>query len=100
MKEAVREAGERCKTTFIAGKNLVEHQEELQGWAGKWLSVKTERSADSMQHFRTGSSNSEFQPRRSGSKEEWGASCGCRWRPSSAGIAKSRIVLANKLRSQ
>ena len=70
MEEAVREAGERCKPNFIFGKNLVEHQEQFQGWVGKWLSVKTERSAGSMQHFRIGSSNSEFQPRRSGSKEE------------------------------
>ena len=70
MEEAVREAGERCKPTFIAGKNLVEHQEQLQGWAGNWLSVKTERCAGSMQHFRTGSSNSEFQLRRSGSVDQ------------------------------
>ena len=37
VEEAVREAGERCKPTFIAGKNMVEHQEQFQGWAGKWL---------------------------------------------------------------
>ena len=47
--------GERCKPTFIAGKNLVEHQEQLQDWAGKWFPVKTERPAGSMRHFRTGS---------------------------------------------
>ena len=28
MEESVREAWERCKPTFIAGKNLVEHQEQ------------------------------------------------------------------------
>ena len=32
LEEVVREAGERCKTTFIAGKNLVEHQAQFQGW--------------------------------------------------------------------
>ena len=32
VEETVRGAGERCKPTFIAGKNLVEHQEQLQGW--------------------------------------------------------------------
>ena len=87
VKEAVREAGERCKTTFMAGKNLVEHHEQLQDYDGKWHALKTERPAGSMRHFRTGPSNSGFQPRRSRSKEELGASCGSRWRLSSAGIA-------------
>ena len=32
--------GERCKPIFIAGKNLVEHQEQFQDWARKWLSVR------------------------------------------------------------
>ena len=43
--------------------------------------------SSSMRHFRTGSSNSEFQPRQMGTKKEQGASCGSRWRPSSAAIA-------------
>ena len=60
MEDAVREAGERCKPTFIAGKNLVEPQEQVQDWAGKWLPVKTERPASTMRYFRTGSSNSGF----------------------------------------
>ena len=30
VEEAVREAGERGKPTFMAGKNLVEHHEQLQ----------------------------------------------------------------------
>ena len=35
--------GERCKPIFIASKNLVEHQEQFQDWAGKWLPVNIER---------------------------------------------------------
>ena len=71
----------------MAGKNLVEHHEQLQDYDGKWHPLKTERPAGSMRHFRTGPSNSGFQPRRSRSKEELGASCGSRWRLSRAGIA-------------
>ena len=52
-----------------------------------------------MQHFRSGSSNSEFQPRRSGSKEEWGKELRGQVEAIKRRYRKDWIVLANKLRS-
>ena len=92
--------GERCKAIFIAGKNLVEHQEQLQDWAGKWLPVKTERPAGSMRHFRTGSSNSGFQPRGSGSKEQRGSELQEMVEVIKRWCHNDWIALDNKLRNQ
>ena len=84
---------ERCKPLFIVRQNWVRASGASPGLGWEAAIGKARAAADSMRHFRTGSSNSGFQPRRSASKENGKRTAGaggCHQAPVSQRLDRAR----------